>query len=110
VRVTLEEMKNLDCPFNLRVLESGPSGPAEVGAFAGWFDVSFRGSAANPNETNVELTTAPDANGATHWGQQAFFLSSPVKAGLRPPNTPAGFRMNSECRGESASTGVGVKA
>ena len=28
----------------------------------------------------MELTTAPDANGATHWGQQAFFLSPTVKA------------------------------
>ena len=44
--VTLEEMRNLDCPFNLRVLDSGPAGPAEVGAFAGWFDVSFYGSQA----------------------------------------------------------------
>lgn len=77
--VTLEEMKNLDVPFTLRVLDSGPSGPAEVGAFAGWFDVSFHGSQANPNETKVELTTAPDANGATHWGQQAFFLSPTLK-------------------------------
>ena len=30
--VTLEEMKNLDVPFNLRVLDSGPTGPAEVGS------------------------------------------------------------------------------
>ena len=77
---TLEETKAVDVPFNLRVLESSPSGPSEVGAFAGWFDVSFYGSNANPAETKVELTTAPDANGATHWGQQAFFLSPTVKA------------------------------
>ena len=78
--VTLEEMKDLDTNFNLRVLEAGPTGPSEVGAFCGWFDVSFNGSAANPTETKVELTTAPDANGATHWGQQAFFLSPTINA------------------------------
>ena len=79
--VTLEEMKALDVPFNLRVIgASGPAGPAEVGAFCGWFDVSFKGSDANPNETNVELTTAPDANGATHWGQQAFYLQPTLSA------------------------------
>jgi protein arginine N-methyltransferase 1 len=79
--VTLEEMKALDVPFNLRVIgASGPAGPAEVGAFCGWFDVSFKGSVANPNETNVELTTAPDANGATHWGQQAFYLQPTLSA------------------------------
>jgi len=38
-------------------------------------------STANPTETVVELTTAPNANGATHWGQQAFFLDPPLKAG-----------------------------
>ena len=42
--VTLEDIKNLDVPFDLRVTENGPSGPSEVGAFAGWFDVSFKGS------------------------------------------------------------------
>ena len=79
--VTLEEMRNLDVPFNLRVMEAaGPAGPAEVGAFCGWFDVSFKGSPANPNETDVELTTAPDANGATHWGQQAFYLDPTLSA------------------------------
>ena len=79
--VTLEEMRNLDVPFNLRVMEAAePAGPAEVGAFCGWFDVSFKGSSANPNETDVELTTAPDANGATHWGQQVFYLDPTLSA------------------------------
>ena len=27
----------------------------------------------------MELTTAPDANGATHWGQQAFYLERGIK-------------------------------
>ena len=79
-RVTLEDIKNLDVPFELRIHETGASGPSEVGAFAGWFDVSFRGSEANPCENVVDLTTAPDANGATHWGQQAFYLSPGISA------------------------------
>lgn len=73
--VTLEEMKNLDTTFELKILDNvGPNGASKVGAFCGWFDVSFRGSPANPAETPIELTTAPDANGATHWGQQAFYI------------------------------------
>ena len=40
----------------------------------------FTCSQENPNETDVELTTAPDANGATHWGQQAFYLSPGISA------------------------------
>ena len=79
-RVTLEDIKSLDVPFELRIHESGPAGPSEVGAFAGWFDVSFRGSDANPCENVVDLTTAPDAKGATHWGQQAFYLSPGISA------------------------------
>ena len=79
--VTLEEMKAVDVPFELKILDApGPNGPAQVGAFCGWFDVSFKGSGANPNETDVELTTAPDANGATHWGQQAFYVHPSISA------------------------------
>ena len=79
--VTLEEMKAVDVPFELKILDApGPNGPAKVGAFCGWFDVSFKGSGANPNETDVELTTAPDANGATHWGQQAFYVHPSISA------------------------------
>ena len=75
--VTLEEMKSVDAPFSLTVLDA--MGNSEVGAFAGWFDVHFKGSKQNPCETEVELTTAPDANGATHWGQQAFYLERGIK-------------------------------
>jgi hypothetical protein len=43
--VTLEEMKNLDTTFELKILDNvGPNGASKVGAFCGWFDVSFRGS------------------------------------------------------------------
>ena len=79
--VTLEEMKNLDVPFDLKILDApGPNGPSKVGAFCGWFDVDFKGSPANPAEHPVLLTTAPDANGATHWGQQAFYIHPGIDA------------------------------
>jgi protein arginine N-methyltransferase 1 len=67
-------LRNVD--FKLKIFETpaGPAGESRVGAFAGWFDVTFAGSDENPCENVVELTTAPDANGATHWGQQAFYL------------------------------------
>lgn len=44
------------------------------------FEVQFRGSEQNPAEQEVELTTAPDEHGATHWGQQAFYLHPPQRA------------------------------
>jgi protein arginine N-methyltransferase 1 len=56
------------------VVEGGP-----VHAFCGWFDVAFRGSDAHPADTPVTLTTAPDPTGATHWGQQSFYVVPPVE-------------------------------
>lgn len=53
--------------------------PVVVDAFVGWFDVTFAGSPANPAPRVVTLTTAPDTAGATHWGQQVFPLSPPVR-------------------------------
>jgi protein arginine N-methyltransferase 1 len=50
-----------------------------VDAFVGWFDVTFAGSPAAPAPHEVVLTTAPDEGGATHWGQQVFPLSPPVR-------------------------------
>lgn len=35
---------------------------------------NFQGSAQNPAVEEVELNTAPDENGGTHWGQQVGFL------------------------------------
>lgn len=73
--VTLEELKApLKASFSLRVLEDGP-----VDAFCGWFDTQFKGSAENPATTEVTLSTSPDPTGATHWGQQSFFLHPPVE-------------------------------
>ena len=34
----------------------------------------MQGSKETPATTDVELTTAPDPYGATHWGQQCFWL------------------------------------
>jgi len=45
-----------------------------VEALCGWFDVDFRGSKENPAYLAVNLPTGPDATGATHWGQQTFYL------------------------------------
>lgn len=75
---TMDDIAMLrDVDFELSLFErnSGASGDEMcAGAFAGWFDVTFAGSSENPCENVVELTTAPDANGATHWGQQAFYM------------------------------------
>lgn len=56
----------MQAAFRLRILDGGP-----VDAFVGFFDVQFRGSPENPAQMEVLLSTAPDATGATHWGQQA---------------------------------------
>ena len=47
------------------MLDGGP-----VDGFVGFFDVQFKGSPENPAQMEVLLSTAPDATGATHWGQQ----------------------------------------
>ncbi|CAM0912722.1 unnamed protein product [Alopecurus aequalis] len=52
---------------------------ARVAALAGWFDVHFRGSKQNPAAEEVELNTAPDENGGTHWGQQVFLLTPSLR-------------------------------
>jgi len=45
-----------------------------VEAMLGWFDVDFKGSPEHPAYQPINLPTGPDATGATHWGQQAFYL------------------------------------
>ena len=54
---------------------------AMLNAFAGWFDVQFCGSTADPAPNPVELTTAPSHS--THWAQQLFYVHPPfeVQAG-----------------------------
>lgn len=73
--VTIEELKiKARGPFACAVHTSGP-----VHALAGWFDVVFNGSAEQPAQFPVVLSTAPHV-GNTHWGQQVFFLSGQVFA------------------------------
>lgn len=48
-------------------------------AFCGWFDTQFRGSDGSPADTPVTLSTAPDPTGATHWGQQSFYIVPPLE-------------------------------
>jgi protein arginine N-methyltransferase 1 len=73
-------LRELDFKLTLYPGGGPPGSEARAGAFAGWFDVTFAGSEENPCENIVELTTAPDANGATHWGQQAFYMYPEISA------------------------------
>jgi protein arginine N-methyltransferase 1 len=73
--VTLEELKKpIHEDFHLHVVDGGP-----VEAFCGFFDTDFRGSAENPTDFTITLSTAPDPTGATHWGQQCFFLNPAIE-------------------------------
>jgi type I protein arginine methyltransferase len=55
--------------FTMLATEDGTAG-----AYVGFFDTEFKGSTENPATVPVTLSTAPDATGATHWGQQSFLL------------------------------------
>jgi protein arginine N-methyltransferase 1 len=78
----LDELKaGITANFEMDAVGGGP-----VHAFCGWFDVAFRGSSESPADSPVTLSTAPDATGATHWGQQVFYAVPPVEA-------PAGARI-----------------
>ena len=69
---TVDDIRRPRATFQLQLEECGPD--AAVDALLGWFDVDFRGSAANPAPQPVTLDTSPDEAGSTHWGQQAFYL------------------------------------
>lgn len=72
---TVQDLKSaIQAPFQCPVLHAGP-----VQALAGWFDVTFGGSAARPADFPLRLSTAP-AVGYTHWGQQVFVLPTEVAA------------------------------
>lgn len=51
--------------------------PVRVSGFAGWFTVDFNGSIGSPVTRRVTLSTGPEV-GYTHWGQQVFYLKTPV--------------------------------
>jgi len=74
--VTLEELKApLRANFSLPVMSPGP-----IESLCGFFDTHFKGSKENLTYQEVILSTAPDATGATHWGQQAFHMFPRVMA------------------------------
>ena len=74
--LTLEELKApMQEKFTMHVSENG----TPVEAFCGYFDVLFKGSEQNPADVEVRLSTAPDPTGATHWGQQTFYINPPIE-------------------------------
>ncbi|KAL0915321.1 hypothetical protein M5K25_015731 [Dendrobium thyrsiflorum] len=72
---TVDEIRNVFANFLLPINVDR----TRLSAFAGWFDVHFRGSMQNPVEQEVELTTAPSIDNSTHWGQQVFLLHPPLR-------------------------------
>jgi type I protein arginine methyltransferase len=72
--LTLEELK---APLKTKLSMTFDMA-GRVEAFCGWFDVSFEGSPEQPAYQKVILDTAPDATGATHWGQQSFYVGETV--------------------------------
>eukprot|EP00798_Chlamydomonas_sp_ICE-L_P031985 gene31985-33911_t len=73
--LTLEELKALlEEDFRMHVSDDGP-----VEAFCGYFDVFFKGSEENPTDNEIKLSTAPDPTGATHWGQQTFYIHPAIE-------------------------------
>uniref|UniRef100_A0ACD6A500 Uncharacterized protein n=1 Tax=Avena sativa TaxID=4498 RepID=A0ACD6A500_AVESA len=73
---TVEEIREVRAHASLPINRDR----TRVAALAGWFDVHFRGSQQNPAAEEVELNTAPDENGGTHWGQQVFLLTPSLRA------------------------------
>ncbi|XP_047060023.1 protein arginine N-methyltransferase PRMT10 [Lolium rigidum] len=72
---TIEEIREVRAQVSLPINRDR----TRVAALAGWFDVHFRGSKQNPAAEEVELNTAPDENGGTHWGQQVFLLTPSLR-------------------------------
>lgn len=73
--LSLEELKApLHASFAMNITENG-----SIDAFAGFFDTEFKGSPEHPADVPTLLTTAPDPTGATHWGQQSFFMHPPLE-------------------------------
>lgn len=71
---TLEEVSSVNSSFRIPL----DSGHRSLSGFAGWFDVHFKGCPSDPADHEVELTTAPSLDDATHWGQQVFLLHPPI--------------------------------
>jgi protein arginine N-methyltransferase 1 len=88
--VTLEEIQRPKANWVMELEDC--SADTAVDAFLGWFDVDFRGSDGSPAPSPVTLDTAPDEAGATHWGQQAFYLH-PSQAALAGDVLQGSFEM-----------------
>ncbi|KAG0614089.1 hypothetical protein M758_6G150400 [Ceratodon purpureus] len=73
---TLEEVSVIRSQFRVPI----GFGSSKIDGFAGWFDVHFRGRSSDPADNEIELTTAPNLNHTTHWGQQVFLLHPPISA------------------------------
>ncbi|CAI5484055.1 unnamed protein product [Closterium sp. Yama58-4] len=71
---TVADVEEVNATFTTRAFAADKP----VNAIGGWFDVLFKGSATDPTEHEVQLTTAPSADEATHWGQQVFLLAHPL--------------------------------
>ncbi|KAG0463888.1 hypothetical protein HPP92_019508 [Vanilla planifolia] len=72
---TVDDIRNVTAKFSLPIHVDR----SRLSAFAGWFDVQFRGSMENPAENEIELTTAPSIENSTHWGQQVFLVHPPLR-------------------------------
>ncbi|KAJ4798076.1 Arginine N-methyltransferase family protein [Rhynchospora pubera] len=75
LQATVDEIRTITAQLMLPI----NADRSRISAYAGWFDVQFKGSEQNPAKDEVELTTAPDADGGTHWGQQVFLVNPPIR-------------------------------
>ncbi|KAF5725813.1 protein arginine N-methyltransferase PRMT10 [Tripterygium wilfordii] len=66
----------LNVRANLTSIINSPN--TRLCGFGGWFDVHFRGRKEDPAQQEIELTTAPNTENSTHWGQQVFLLHPPI--------------------------------
>lgn len=78
-KVFLEDVQGVNSWFRFKLRGGGTEGTT-VNAFCGWFDVHFRGSEGSPVDSPIEMTTAPEYNHCTHWGQQAFLIDPPIES------------------------------
>ncbi|KAJ7299895.1 hypothetical protein O6H91_10G013300 [Diphasiastrum complanatum] len=67
---TIEDISSVKSIFKIPFTK----GQTKFCGLAGWFDVHFKGSPIDPADHDVELTTAPMYDQATHWGQQVFVI------------------------------------
>eukprot|EP00039_Didymoeca_costata_P012153 m.173908 g.173908 ORF g.173908 m.173908 type:complete len:370 (+) comp15397_c0_seq9:134-1243(+) len=77
--LTLDELKATQ-KGDLSMAIMNTSNNPEINGFVIWFDAYFKGSEASPAMLPVTLSTAPNPEGATHWGQQQFHLAPGIKA------------------------------